>query len=125
MNKNKFYICEHCGNIIEMVNDSGVPVMCCGQKMKEIIPGTTEAATEKHIPVYTVNGNAVSVTVGSVEHPMVAEHYIEWICLQTENGIQYAHLAPDDQPKAKFPICDGDAVRAVYAFCNQHDLWRK
>ena len=56
---------------------------------------------------------------------MTQEHYIEWVCLETEHGIQYAHLDPDDKPKAKFSICDGDEVRAVYAFCNQHDLWRK
>ena len=92
--------------------------------MHEITPGTTEASTEKHIPVYEVQGNTVHVTVGSVEHPMTKEHYIEWVCLETEHGIQYAHLDPDDKPKAKFALCDGDEVRAVYAFCNQHDLWR-
>ena len=82
-------------------------------------------AMEKNIPVYAVEGNTVHVTVGSVEHPMTTEHYIEWVCLETEHGIQYAHLDSDDKPKAKFSICDGDEVRAVYAFCNQHDLWRK
>ena len=121
----KFYVCAHCGNIIAYVKDSGVPVMCCGQKMTEMIPGTTDASQEKHVPVYEVKDNVVTVTVGSVEHPMTEEHYIEWVCMETEHGIQYAHLDPDDQPKAKFSICDGDEVRAVYAFCNQHDLWRK
>ena len=75
--------------------------------------------------VCVMSGNTVHVTVGSVEHPMTQEHYIEWVCLETEHGIQYAHLDPDDKPKAKFSICDGDEVRTVYAFCNQHDLWRK
>ena len=75
----KFYICEHCGKIIAVVKESGVPVMCCGQKMKEIIPGTTEAATEKHIPVYTVENNIVKVKIGEIEHPMLSEHYIEWV----------------------------------------------
>ena len=70
----KFFICERCGNIIAMVKSSGVPVMCCGQQMKEIIPGTTDAAVEKHVPVYTVEGNKVMVTVGSAEHPMLPEH---------------------------------------------------
>ena len=73
----KFYICEHCGNIIAMVKSSGVPVKCCGQNMTEIVPGTSDGASEKHVPVYTVEGNKVYVTVGSVEHPMTAEHYIE------------------------------------------------
>ena len=80
----KFYICEHCGNIIAMVKDTGVPVMCCGQKMTEIVPGTTDAAVEKHVPVYQVEGNLVKVRVGSVEHPMLPEHYIEWVSLQTK-----------------------------------------
>ncbi len=80
----KFYICEHCGNIVAMVQDAGVPVMCCGQKMKEMIPGTVDAAVEKHVPVYTVEGNLVKVCVGSVEHPMMPEHFIAWVSLQTK-----------------------------------------
>ncbi len=120
----KFYICEHCGNIIAMVKSSGVPVMCCGQKMKEIVPGTTDAAVEKHVPVYEVNGNIVSVTVGSVEHPMMEEHYIEWISLQTRTGNQRKELKPGDEPKACFAICEGDEVEAVYAYCNLHSLWK-
>ena len=93
--------------------------------MQAITPGTTEASEEKHIPVYEIKDDVVHVTVGSVEHPMKEEHYIQWICLETEHGIQYAHLDPDDKPEAKFALCEGDKVRAVYAFCNQHDLWRK
>ena len=122
--KQKFYICKHCGNIVAMIRDAGVPIMCCGEKMHAIKPGTTEASGKKHVPVYELDGNVVHVTVGSVEHPMNQEHYIEWICLETEHGIQYAHLDPDDEPRAKFALCEGDEVRAVYAFCNQHDLWR-
>ena len=123
--KQKFFICRHCGNIVASILDKGVPIYCCGEEMPVLIPGTTEASGEKHIPVYQVKDNIVQVIVGSVEHPMTAQHFIEWVCLETEHGIQYAHLTPDDQPKAKFAICDGDEVRAVYAFCNQHDLWRK
>ena len=77
----KFYICEHCGNIVAMVRNAGVPVMCCGQKMTEIIPGTTDAAVEKHVPVYEVEGGLVKVKVGSVDHPMLPEHHIEWVSL--------------------------------------------
>ena len=124
-NNNEFYFCEHCGNLIEMIHDAGVSVMCCGQKMKRIEPGVVEASQEKHLPVVSVDGNNVTVNVGSVEHPMNREHFIEWVCLETEHGIQYAHLDPEDKPRAKFSICDGDEVRAVYAFCNQHDLWRE
>ena len=123
--KQKIYFCRHCGNLISMIRDKGVPVYCCSEKMQEIIPGTTEASEEKHVPVYDVEGNTVHVTVGEVEHPMTEEHYIEWICLESEHVIQYAHLKPTDKPKAKFALCEGDEVRAVYAFCNQHNLWRK
>ena len=120
----KFYICEHCGNIITMVKDAGVPLMCCGQKMKEITPGTTDAAVEKHVPVYKTEGSLVTVTVGSTEHPMMPEHYIEWVCLLTKQGEQRKTLQPDDKPVVQFALCDGDEVVAVYAYCNLHSLWK-
>ena len=120
----KFYICQHCGNIVAMVKDSGVPVMCCGQKMTEIVPGTTDASLEKHVPVYTVEGNKVFVTVGATAHPMLPEHYIEWVSLQTKFGNQRKALHPGDEPKVCFALCDGDEVEAVYAYCNLHSLWK-
>lgn len=120
----KFYICQHCGKIVAVVKESGVPVMCCGQKMQEIIPGTTEAATEKHIPVFTIENNIVTVTVGEVEHPMLPEHYIEWVSLQTKQGNQRKSLNPGDKPQVSFAICDDDEVEAVYAYCNLHSLWK-
>ena len=120
----KFYICEHCGKIIAVVKESGVPVMCCGQKMKKIIPGTTEAATEKHIPVYTVENNIVKVNVGEVAHPMLSEHYIEWVSVQTKQGNQRKQLVPGAAPEVCFAICEGDDVEAVYAYCNLHGLWK-
>lgn len=120
----KYYICEHCGNIIEMVRPSGVPVVCCGQNMTELVPGTTDGAVEKHVPVYTIEGNTVYVTVGSVEHPMLPEHYIQWISLQTKNGIQRKYLQPGEAPKACFTLCEGDEVEAVYEYCNIHGLWK-
>lgn len=122
--KTKYFICGHCGNIVEMVKDKGVPVLCCGEKMKELVPGTTDAAQEKHVPVYEVEGNKVHVTVGSVEHPMLPEHYIEWVALQTKQGIQRKELKPGEAPKATFSICEDDEVEAVYAFCNLHLLWK-
>ena len=120
----KFYQCAHCGKIIAVVKESGVPVMCCGQKMQEIVPGTTDAAVEKHVPVYEVNGNIVTVHIGSVAHPMEEKHYIEWVSLQTKGGNQRKALKPGDEPKVCFAICDGDEVQAVYAYCNLHSLWK-
>ncbi|HIZ62784.1 MAG TPA: desulfoferrodoxin [Candidatus Gemmiger avistercoris] len=120
----KYFICEHCGNIVTMVQDKGVPVFCCGQKMTPLVPGTVEAAHEKHIPVYTVEGNTVHVKVGSVDHPMLEEHFITWISLQTRQGSQIKYLKPGEAPAADFALTEGDAVEAVYAYCNLHGLWK-
>ena len=84
----KFYICNHCGNIIGKIKDSGVPVVCCGEKMAEIVPNVKEAAHEKHIPVAEVDGNLVKVRIGSAPHPMTEEHLIQWVYLETEEGGQ-------------------------------------
>ena len=119
-----FYRCEHCGQIVAIVKKTGVPIMCCGQPMKEIVPGTTDASVEKHVPVYTTADGIVTVTVGSVTHPMLPEHYIEWIALKTKFGNQRKVLKPGDEPKACFAICEGDEVEAVYAYCNLHSLWK-
>ena len=99
--------------------------MCCGQKMKEIIPGTVEASKEKHIPVYTKEGNKVTVKVGEVDHPMLPEHYIEWVSLQTKSGNQRKALKPGDKPEVCFLVCEDDEIEAVYAYCNLHSLWKK
>jgi len=120
----RFFICETCGNIIAMVKPSGVPVMCCGKKMKEIVPNTTDAAQEKHVPVWTKEGNLVKVRVGSVAHPMIPAHYIEWVSLQTKAGNQRKALAPEQAPEVTFALTDGDEVEAVYAYCNLHGLWK-
>lgn len=120
----KFFRCNHCGNIIVKIKDSSVPVVCCGENMQELVPGTTDAAVEKHLPVYEVNGSSVSVTVGSVLHPMLPEHSINWICLQTNKGFQLKYLNPGEEPKAVFALSDGEKVEAVYEYCNLHGLWK-
>lgn len=120
----RFFICEHCGNIVEMVKDNGVPVMCCGQKMTELIPGTSDGAKEKHVPVFTIDGNKVCVIVGEIEHPMVEAHYIEWIAVETSNGAQMKMLKPGQAPKAEFMLVEGETIEAVYAYCNLHGLWK-
>ena len=119
-----FYRCPVCGQIVAIVKGTGVPIICCGKPMQKIEAGTTDASVEKHVPVYEVSGNTVTVTVGSVEHPMLPEHYIEWIALKTKAGNQRKALKPGDAPKACFAICEGDEVEAVYAYCNLHSLWK-
>ena len=120
----KFYICKHCGNIIAKVKDSGVPVVCCGEPMAEIVPGTTDAAVEKHVPEYTVENGKVFVKVGSVEHPMVDNHFIQFIALRTKSGCQIKKLHPGEAPKACFALLEDDEVVAVYEYCNLHGLWK-
>lgn len=120
----RFFVCEHCGNQIEMIKDNGVPVMCCGQKMTELIPGTSDGAAEKHVPVFTVDGNKVLVSIGSVEHPMVEAHFIEWIAVETVKGTQRKYLKPEEKPVAEFELIADDSVVSVYAYCNLHGLWK-
>lgn len=120
---NKFYICEHCGNLIGMIHDAGVPMMCCGQKMTKLEPGVVEASHEKHIPVVSVDGKTVTVTIGSVEHPMVEEHSILWVYLQTDKGGQRKCLEVGKAPVVTFVLADEKPV-AAYAYCNLHGLWK-
>ena len=118
----KFYRCNHCGNIIIKVEDSKVPVVCCGEKMEEIIPNTVDAAKEKHVPVVEVNGNEVVVTVAEVHHPMEKEHHIAWIYLETKHGGELRYLEVGSDPKAVF--LTKEEVIAVYEYCNLHGLWK-
>ncbi|WP_303249002.1 desulfoferrodoxin family protein [uncultured Slackia sp.] len=119
----KFFKCEHCGNIVIKVVDAGVPVMCCGEKMVELVAGSVDAAVEKHVPVVEVEGANVRVKVGEVEHPMTEEHLIQFVVLVTEKGYQVAQLTAENEPKAEFVLAEGDAAVKVYEYCNLHGLW--
>jgi superoxide reductase len=121
----KLFRCRHCGQIIFKVNDTSVPVVCCDEKMAELVANTTDAATEKHVPVVEVNGNVVTVKVGSVTHPMTEEHYIQWILVNTNKGVQLKELKPNQAPEASFVLQDGEEVIEVYEYCNLHSLWVK
>lgn len=120
----KFYQCSHCKNIITFVDNKGVPVMCCGEKMQELVPGTTDAAQEKHVPVVEKDGNKVTVCVGSVTHPMMEEHHIAFIAIETKQGSQIKYLKADEEPKAVFSLAEGDEFVAAYEYCNLHGLWK-
>ena len=119
----KFFKCRHCGNVIEKVVDSGVPVVCCGENMEELIPNTVEASGEKHIPVVKVDGDTVKVEVGSVAHPMAEEHSILWVYLQTDKGGQRKCLEVGGEPAVTFAL-SGEKPVAVFAYCNLHGLWK-
>ena len=119
----RFFKCEHCGNIIGVIHNAGVPMMCCGQKMTELVPGTVDASLEKHVPVVNITGDVVTVDIGEVEHPMVEEHFIQWVYLQTDRGGQRKCLKPGDKPQVRFALMDEKPV-AVYEYCNLHGLWK-
>lgn len=120
----KFYVCKHCGNLIGMIHSSGVPIICCGEPMTELVPNTTDASKEKHVPVVSIAGNKVTVAVGSAPHPMTEEHHIAWIYLLTEKGGQRKCLTPGSAPSAEFSVTEGDKVLSAYAYCNLHGLWK-
>lgn len=122
MGMNRFYICRHCGNVIGMIHDAGVPVFCCGERMEGLAPNTVEASGEKHVPVVSVCDGVVRVSVGSTAHPMTSEHSIEWVYLQTNRGGQRKTLNCDDAPEVEFALKNEEPV-AVYAYCNLHGLW--
>lgn len=119
----RFYKCDRCGQIINKVNSTSVPVICCGEEMKELVPGTDDKVSEKHVPEFTVKGNVVDVTVGAVPHPMEEGHHIQWIALKTKCGCQLKPLKPGMEPHVQFAIADGDEVENVYEYCNIHSLW--
>ena len=120
----KFYLCKKCKKMVEMIKGSPCPTMCCGEAMEELTPNTTDAAQEKHVPVVAVDGNTVCVTVGSVEHPMLEEHFITFIALETKQGVQRKALTPGGKPSAVFVLAQGDEPAAAYEYCNLHGLWK-
>ncbi|MBP3892155.1 MAG: desulfoferrodoxin Dfx [Solobacterium sp.] len=122
MSQLRIYRCEKCGKIIVVLKPSACGTMCCGQEMVELQANTTDAAQEKHVPAVTRDGNVISVNVGTVDHPMTEEHYIEFIVLETKTGFRVEYLKPGDAPKADF--YEKEKAIAVYAYCNLHGLWK-
>ena len=124
MQEPKFLICNHCGNVVYKVHDAGVPVMCCGEPMKELVPGSADAAQEKHVPVVQVSQSHITVEVGEAAHPMTEEHSIQWVYLQTSAGGQRKCLAPGGAPTVRFALTEGEHPIAAFAYCNLHGLWK-
>lgn len=120
----RFFICNHCGNTIAMITDNGVPIKCCGENMKEIKSESSDGAPEKHIPIYKIDGKTITISVGETEHPMTPEHYIDWVCLESENGFQFKKIKSYMSPEVSFSLTEDDKLKNVYAFCNLHSLWK-
>jgi len=119
----KFFKCKKCGKIVEVVNAGCPVVVCCGDEMMELKANTNDGATEKHVPVIAVNGDKVNVKVGSVTHPMEEDHYIQWIEIETDKGVQRKYLKPGEKPEADFTLT-GEKLVAAYEYCNKHGLWK-
>lgn len=117
----KFFRCKHCGNIVALINNGGGTLTCCGDEMTELEANTSDGAKEKHVPDIKKEDGKIKVTVGSVLHPSLPEHYIQWIALVTENNIQLTYLEPGQEPKAEFEEVKSGTV---YEYCNLHGLWK-
>ncbi|MDD2362119.1 MAG: desulfoferrodoxin family protein [Oscillospiraceae bacterium] len=122
MKYQQFFICKHCGNTVGLIHNGSAPLICCGEHMEELVPNTVDASVEKHVPQAEYKEGIVNVRVGSVDHPMIKEHYIEWVYIQTDKGGQRKALKPGDQPAVTFAVID-DTPKAVFAYCNLHGLW--
>ena len=121
----KFFICKHCGSLLGLIDDKGVPMLCCGENMTELIPNTVEASTEKHLPVIKPDDSryGICVQVGSEPHPMEEDHHISFIYVETIYGGQRKYLEVDGDPEISF-VFTTDSPLAVYAYCNLHGLWK-
>lgn len=116
-----FYSCEVCGNIVTKLKNGGGTLFCCGKPMTELEANTSDGAHEKHVPVAIRKDGTITVQVGSVAHPMIEEHYIEWIAIVSDKNVEISYLSPGEEPKAVF-IDKGDVD--VYEYCNLHGLWK-
>lgn len=119
---NAFYRCSVCGNLVELINNGGGELVCCGQPMVLLQPNTSDGATEKHVPVGVREGNSLHVTVGSVAHPMTEAHYIQWIIVAQGKTTQRVSLDPGQAPEADFTI--GEGPLTIYEYCNLHGMWK-
>lgn len=154
MSESLFYRCEVCGNIVGLIKSGCGTLECCGQTMTKLVANSTDAAKEKHVPVVIQDGRKLKVSVGSIAHPMTADHFIEWIAFVTNGKVEMTYLKPGKEPKAEFnyysseekvafngtddddvPNCEGQPCNfvytdcpinkgTVYAYCNLHGLWK-
>ena len=120
----KFYKCASCAKLLSVIDDAPCTPRCCGEAMKELIANTTDGAKEKHVPVFEVKDGVVTVCVGSAAHPMLPEHFIDFVALRTKSGCQVKKLHAGEEPKVSFAILPDDEIVEVYEYCNLHGLWK-
>ena len=117
----KFFRCVHCGNIVEMIKDSGVNIQCCGEDMRLLVPGEIDASKEKHVPYIEIIDDKLVARIGEIPHPMEEKHYIEWIAFVNDGIVKRVKLKPGDEPSARY--CK-NFKGEVYEYCNIHGLWK-
>ena len=120
----EFFKCKKCGNILAFAENKGENVFCCEQKLERIVPNSTDASQEKHLPVFSLHDNIIDVRVGSVAHPMLVEHNISWVAIETKQGNQRKLLPIGGEPCVSFALVPGDEIKTIYAYCNLHGLWK-
>lgn len=123
MKKLKFFKCKHCGNVVAKLVDKDVSIFCCGGEMEEIVANTTEASTEKHLPVVAIKDGLAEIKIGSVPHPMEKEHFINFIAVETDANCIISCLQPETKPEAKIYVGNSKII-SVYEYCNLHGLWK-
>jgi len=120
--KLEVYKCEICGNIVEVLHGGAGELVCCGEAMRLYQENTRDASLEKHVPVIERTASGIKVKVGSVPHPMTAEHWIEWVELIADGRVYRAFLDPGQAPEAVFPVTAAKVTAREY--CNLHGLWK-
>jgi superoxide reductase len=120
----KFYRCDVCGNLFEVIEDADIVPSCCGSDMDELVANSSDGAGEKHVPVLDRKGRALTVKVGSVTHPMEDKHFINWILVEQGARVQRFNLKPGEAPEAVFTLDSDAAPVTVYEYCNLHGLWK-
>jgi len=124
MNENtRFYVCQVCGKVIGLINDTGIETFCCGESMTMLKANTQDASTEKHVPVYQLDESEgeIIVTTGALEHPMEKEHYIMWVAQVTDNVTTRIQLFPEQSTMVRMKYIKGSTI---YSYCNKHGLWK-
>lgn len=117
------YKCETCKNIVEMVDDNGGHLVCCGQPMDKLESQTADPAVQKHVPIIEKKAEGIQVTVGSTNHPMTEEHFIMWIELTADGNVYKQYLNPGAEPVSFFKGVTGSKLSAR-EFCNLHGVWQ-
>ena len=118
----KFFKCNKCGHVMLSINEKSESITCCGAEAKLLKAGEVDAALEKHVPAYNLDGDKLEVVIGEVIHPMEADHYIEFIAYEYAGGYEIVKLHPGDEPKAVFAY---KGKGTLYEYCNKHGLWKK